>query len=153
MESTKSLKVIRLRASSSRNSLTRRPQRIGIIARPTKASPSTANWGRSITDSLSKASANSRTPHLGTRLRNALKLIPLTFPSYSTTTSVVVHTDLRPIAPFGGQRYFYPNGHRTQLKRSHDPRRRRVDSGCPPGSDRIGGAIRGLLQLRRAIPV
>src|SRR6201984_1987925 len=57
MESTKSLKVIRLRESSLRNSRTRKPQRIGITARPTKTSPSTANTGRSITDSLLKVSA------------------------------------------------------------------------------------------------
>ena len=36
MESTKSLKVIRLRESSLRNSRTRKLQRIGIIARPTQ---------------------------------------------------------------------------------------------------------------------
>jgi uncharacterized protein (DUF1330 family) len=40
-----------------------RPQRIGITARPTKTSPSTANTGRSITDSLLKVSANGEEIH------------------------------------------------------------------------------------------
>src|SRR4029077_11547572 len=86
-------------------------------------------------------------PPFGTRLR--LFREPR---SYWTTTSVVVHADLGLIASFCGQRYSSRNGHRTQLKRSRDPRRRRVGSDCAPGSDRIGGAVRALLQLRRAIP-
>src|ERR1700751_2310979 len=65
MESTKFLKVIRLRESSLRNSRTRKPRRIGITARPTRASPDTANKGRSITDSLLKASANAKTKEHG----------------------------------------------------------------------------------------
>src|ERR1700719_773124 len=58
MESTKFLKVIRLRESSLRNSRTQKLQRIGITATPTKESPSTAKTGRSITDSLLKVSTN-----------------------------------------------------------------------------------------------
>src|ERR1700756_4955549 len=58
MESAKSLKVIRLRESSLRISRTRKLQRTGITARPTKESPSTAKTGRSITESLLKVSAN-----------------------------------------------------------------------------------------------
>src|ERR1700756_526460 len=58
MESTKSLKVIRLRESSLRSSRTRKLQRIGITARPTKESPSTAKTGRSITDLSLKVLAN-----------------------------------------------------------------------------------------------
>ena len=40
-----------------------KPQRIGLTARPTKTSPSTANSGRPITDSLLKVSANGEEIH------------------------------------------------------------------------------------------
>jgi len=39
------------------------PQRIGLAARPTKTSPSTADSGRPITDSLLKVSANGEEIH------------------------------------------------------------------------------------------
>jgi hypothetical protein len=40
-----------IEASSLRNSRTQKPQRIGITARPTKPSPTTADTGRSTTGS------------------------------------------------------------------------------------------------------
>jgi len=73
MESTKSLRVTRLRESSLRNSRTCKPQRLGITARPTKAPPGTANRGRSITDSLLKASANELQEYYSRRQRRVRK--------------------------------------------------------------------------------
>jgi hypothetical protein len=93
-----------------------KPQRIGITAKPTKASPNTAKMGRSITESLSKVSANPRTvpaPRLPSPY--PLRLIPLTLVLFDYHLSCSSR-DQGLIAPALRRRYPLPHEYPAAVK-------------------------------------